>query len=75
MVSLILKKKPISTFIYYPMIKKYVSSFENYGCKILDLNTNEIYKLKIKKELINFATGGTKGIPEITRKILSLIHI
>ena len=70
MVSLIFKKKPIATFIYYPIIKKYISSFENFGSKILDLNTNEICKLKINKELINFATGGTKGIPEITRKII-----
>ena len=70
MVSLIFKKKPIATFVYYPMIKKYISSFENFGSKILDLNTNKIYKLKINKELINFATGGTKGIPEITRKII-----
>ena len=51
------------------MIKKYISSFENFGSKILDLNTNEICKLKINKELINFATGGTKGIPEISRDI------
>ena len=70
MVSLIFKKKPIATFIYYPIIKKYISSFENFGSKILDLNTNEICKLKINKELINFATGGTKGIPEISRKII-----
>ena len=70
MVSLILKKKPIATFIYYPLIKKYISSFENFGSEILDLNTNEICKLKINKELINFATGGTKGIPEISRKII-----
>ena len=68
MVSLILKK-PIATFIYYPIIKKYISSFENFGSKILDLNTNEICKLKINKELINFATGGTKGIPEIIEKL------
>ena len=26
--------------------------------------------MKINKELINFATGGTKGIPEINRKII-----
>ena len=70
MVSLIYKKKPTACFIYYPLIKKYISSFENFGSKILDLNTNKIYKLKINKELINFATGGTKGIPEITRKII-----
>ena len=47
MVSLILKKKPIASFIYYPLIKKYISSFENFGSKILDLNTNKICKLKI----------------------------
>ena len=70
MVSLIFRKKPIASFIYYPLIKKYISSFENFGSKILDLNTNEISKLKINKELINFATGGTKGIPENTRKII-----
>ena len=42
----------------------------NFGSKILDLNTSETYILKIKKDLINFATGGTKGIPEITRKFI-----
>ena len=70
MVSLIYKKIPIACFIYYPLIKKYISSFKNFGSKILDLNTSEIYTLKINKDLINFATGGTKGIPEITRKII-----
>ena len=70
MVSLIYKKKPTACFIYYPLIKKYISSFKNFGSKILDLNTSEIYTLKINKDLINFATGGTKGIPEITRKII-----
>ena len=52
MVSLIFKKKPIATFIYYPIIKKYISSFENFGSKILDLNTNKVCKLKINKKLI-----------------------
>ena len=70
MVSLIFKKKPIATFTYYPLIKKYISSFENFGSMILDLNTNKIRKLKINKEFIHFATGGTKGIPEIARKII-----
>ncbi len=70
MVSFIFKKKPVASFIYYPLIKKYISSFESFGSKILDLNTNKISKLKINKKLINFATGGTKGIPEITRKII-----
>ena len=70
MVSLIYKKKPTACFIYYPLIKKYISSFENFDSRILDLNTNEIYTLKINNNLINFGTGGTKGIPEITRKII-----
>ncbi len=70
MVSLIYKKKPIACFIYYPLIKKYISSFENFDSKVLDLNTSEICILKITKDLINFATGGTKGIPEVTRKII-----
>ena len=70
MVSLIYKKQPTACFIYYPLIKKYISSFKNFGSKILDLNTSKIYTLKINKALINFATGGTKGIPENTRKII-----
>ena len=70
MVSLILKRKPIASFIYYPLIKKYISSFKNFGSNILDLNTNKLCKLKIDEKLINFATGGTKGIPEINRKII-----
>ena len=70
MVSLIFKKKPTACFIYYPLIKKYISSFKNFDSKILDLNTNEICTLKINKDLINFGTGGTKGIPEISRKII-----
>ena len=43
--------KPIATFIYYPIIKKYISSFKNFGSKILDLNTNKICKLKINVKL------------------------
>ena len=70
MVSLIYKKQPTACFIYYPLIKKYISSFENFDSKILDLNTSKICTLKINKDLINFATGGTKGIPENTRKII-----
>ncbi len=70
MVSLIFKKKPIACFIYYPLIKKYISSFENFESKILDLNTNKVCILKINNELINLATGGTKGIPETNRKII-----
>ena len=70
MVSLILKKKPIACFIYYPLIKKYIYSFENFESKILDLNTNKICTLIINKDLINLATGGTKGIPETNRKII-----
>ena len=70
MVSLIYKKKPIACFIYYPLIKRYVSSFENSESKILDLNTNKISTLKINNDLINLATGGTKGIPENNRKII-----
>ena len=70
MVSLIYRKKPIASFIYYPLIKKYISSFENFDSKILDLNTSKICTLKISKDLINFATGGTKGLPELTRKII-----
>ena len=67
---MIFKKKPIASFIYYPLIKKYISSFKNYGSYILDFKTNEIRKLLINKELTNFSTGGTKGIPENTRKII-----
>ncbi|MDC3063003.1 hypothetical protein OA253_00115 [Alphaproteobacteria bacterium] len=70
MISLIFKKKPIACFIYYPLIKKYISSFKNFHSKILDLNTSKISTLKINKDLINLATGGTKGIPETTRKII-----
>ena len=70
MVTLIFRKKPTVCFIYYPLIKKYISSFENFGSKILDLNTNKICTLKICKDLINYATGGTKGLPELTRKII-----
>ncbi len=70
MVSLIYRKNPVACFIYYPLIKKYISSFENFDSKILDFNTSVISTLKINKELINLATGGTKGIPEITRKII-----
>ena len=70
MVSLIYKKKPTACFIYYPLIQKYISSFENFDSKILDLNTNMTSTLKISKDLINFATGGTKGLPEINRKII-----
>ncbi len=70
MVTLIYRKKPTVCFIYYPLIKKYISSFENFGSKILDLNTSNICTLKINNDLNNFATGGTKGIPDINRKII-----
>ena len=70
MISLIFKKKPIACFIYYPLIKKYISSFKNFESKIFDLNTDKISTLKINKDLINLATGGTKGIPETNRKII-----
>ena len=70
MVSLIFEKKPIACFIYYPLIKKYISSFRNFESKMLDLNTNKICTIKINKELTNLATGGTKGIQEKNRKII-----
>ena len=70
MVSLIYRKKPIACFIYYPRQRKYISSFENFGSKILDLNTGKISTLKISKNIKNYATGGTKGLPEINRKII-----
>ncbi len=70
MVSLIFKKKPIACFIYYPLIKKYLSSFENFETKLLDLKTNKNIFVNINKDLINLATGGTKGIVETKRKII-----
>ena len=68
MISLILKKKPIAAFIYYPLKKKFISSFKEYGSEILDLEKNQSKILELNNTFNYLGTGGTKGIPENKRK-------
>ena len=70
MISLACSSIPIATFIYYPLKKKFVYGFKDFGACSMDIDTKKITKLSINsfnsREILG--SGGTKGIPDPYRK-------
>lgn len=70
MISIIYKKRSIAGFIYYPLKRKYIYSFEKFGSQIYDFNKFRSKTLLLDNSFNFIGTGGTKGIPENKRKLI-----
>ena len=67
MISLILNRGPIASFIFFPLLETMTFAFKNYGTFNYNLKTKFLKKYFINKSFKYYGTGGTKGIPKVHR--------